>query len=239
MDKLPLSINPCPITEAIFEIRFDTTFPDDAVFGIVYNQFKDEFQKVEQLPILQLPAAIRATDPNLKYSPHYKIIKDNFIIQIGPKVFSLANINNYDGWKIFSKKIYEIYKKLRELNLIKNEIRTALRYINVFSGINILTKSNLIIHLNENRLGENQINFTAEIPYDQGTSNLRLINSAIVQIDQKIINGSLIDVDTEVKLEKFDTFEKAVECAHITEKKLFFSLLEKEFLSSLNPIYEE
>lgn len=41
--------------------------------------FKDEFQQVEQLPVLQLPAAIRNHDSNLKFTPHYKIKKDNFI----------------------------------------------------------------------------------------------------------------------------------------------------------------
>ncbi len=92
MEKLPLSINPCPIIEAIFEIRFESSFPGDAIVGIVYNRFKAEFQNVTQLPVLQLPAAIRTQDPNLKFSPHYKIENNNFIIQIGPNVFSLANI---------------------------------------------------------------------------------------------------------------------------------------------------
>ena len=59
MKKLPFSIDPCPILEAIFEIRFESSFPGDAIFGIVYNEFKDEFQEVEQLPVLQLPAAMR------------------------------------------------------------------------------------------------------------------------------------------------------------------------------------
>jgi len=45
MDRLPVSINPCPIAEAIFEVRFETTYPGDAIFGIIYNPFKDEFPK--------------------------------------------------------------------------------------------------------------------------------------------------------------------------------------------------
>lgn len=239
MDKLPLSINPCPIMEAIFEIRFESSFPGDAIFGIVYNQFKDEFQNVEQLPILQLPAAIRVHDPNLRFTPHYKIKENNFIIQIGPNVFSLTIINDYCGWKVFSKKIYETYNKLSELKLIRKQFRTALRYINILPDINIFEKSNLCIQLNNEKLGNNQINFTTEIPYEQGASNLRLINLAEAIFENKVIRGSIVDIDTHVQLDKFDIFEKAIECAHTAEKRLFFSLLEKEFLSSLNPIYEE
>ncbi len=238
MDKLPISINPCPIIEAIFEIRFESSFPGDAIFGIVFNQFKDEFQNVEQLPILQLPAAIRDQDPNLKFTPHYKIKKDNFIIQIGPNVFSLTNIKEYCGWKIFSKKIHDTYTKLSKLNLIQKQLRTALRYINMLPDINIFEKTNLAIHLNDEKLGENQINLTAEIPYEHGSSNLKLISFAEAIVEKRSIKGSIVDIDTHVQHDKFENFQKVVERAHIEEKKLFFRLLEKQFLKTLNPVYE-
>lgn len=239
MDKLPLTINPCPIIEAIFEIRFDSSLPGDAIFGVVYNQFKDEFQDVEQLPVLQLPAAIRAQDPNLKFTPHYKIKKDNFIIQIGPNVFSLTNLKEYCGWEIFSKKISETYRKLTDLGLIREQSRTALRYINILPNINIFAYSNLEIQLNGEKLGEKQINFTAEIPHSHGASNLKLINFAEALFNNKAIKGSVIDIDTQVNIEQFKTFMEAIECAHLAEKELFFNLLEKDFLSTLNPTFEE
>lgn len=237
MDKLPISISPCPIIEAIFELRFSSSFPGDAIFGIVYNQFKDEFQTVEQLPVLQLPAIVRDKDPNLKFTPYYKIKNNNFIIQIGPNVFSLANLKDYCGWVNFSEKILYTYNKLSELKLIGKQLRTALRYINLFPDVNIYEKSNLCIQLTNQRLSKHQINFTAEFPYDQGVSNLRLINFAEVLFDNKIMRGSIVDIDTQVHHDRFNNFKEAIECAHTAEKALFFSLLEKEFLSSLNPIY--
>ncbi|MEA3416431.1 MAG: TIGR04255 family protein [Thermodesulfobacteriota bacterium] len=239
MNKLPVSINPCPIIEAIFEIRFESSLPDDAIFGIVYNQFKDEFQQVEQLPVLQLPAAIRNQDPNLKFTPHCKIKKDNFIIQIGPKVFSLVNLKDYCGWDKFSKKIHDTYNKLSELKLINKYYRTALRYINVFPDINIFNKSNLKIQLNDEQINDNKINFSSEFPYEYGSSNLKLINHAEVAIENLVIKGSIIDIDTNVEINKFGNFQDAIECAHHAEKTLFFDLLGNEFLLSLNPVYEE
>ena len=239
MNKLPVSINPCPIIEAIFEVRFESSLPDDAIFGIVYNQFKDEFQQVEQLPVLQLPAAIRNQDPNLKFTPHYKIKKDNFIIQIGPKVFSLANLKDYCSWAKFSKKIHDTYNKLSELKLINKHYRTALRYINVFRDINIFNKSNLKIVLNDELINDNKINFSSEFPYEYGASNLKLINHAEAAIENQVVKGSIIDIDTNVEINKFDSFQDAIECAHHAEKTLFFDLLGNEFLLSLNPVYEE
>jgi uncharacterized protein (TIGR04255 family) len=239
MNKLPVSINPCPIIEAIFEVRFESSLPDDATFGIVYNQFKDEFQQVEQLPVLQLPAVIRNQDPNLKFTPHYKIKKDNFIIQIGPKVFSLVNLKDYCGWDKFSKKIHDTYNKLSELKLINKYYRTALRYINVFPDINIFNKSNLKILLNDEQINDNKINFSSEFPYEYGASNLKLINHAEAAIENQVVKGSIIDIDTNVEINKFDSFQDAIECAHHAEKTLFFDLLGNEFLLSLNPVYEE
>ena len=239
MNKLLVSINPCPIVEAIFEVRLESSLPDDAIFGIIYNQFKDEFQQVEQLPVLQLPAAIRNQDPNLKFTPHYKIKKDNFIIQIGPKVFSLVNLKDYCGWDKFSKKIHDTYNKLSELKLINKHYRTALRYINVFSDINIFNKSNLKILLNDEQINDNKINFSSELLYEYGASNLKLINHAEAVIENQIIKGSIIDIDTNVEINRFDSFQDAIECAHRAEKTLFFDLLGNEFLLSLNPIYEE
>ena len=175
----------------------------------------------------------------MKFTPHYKIKKDNFIIQIGPNVFSLTNIKDYCGWKNFSEKIFDTYTKLSELKLIQKQFRTALRYINILPEINIFEKTNLGIQLNDEKLGKNQINFMAEIPYEQGASNLKLINFAEAIFENQLIKGSIVDIDTHVQLDKFESFKEAIECAHTAEKKLFFNLLEKKFLTTLNPIYED
>ena len=67
---LPKKINPCPILESIIELRFSTSFPHDAIFGIIYKEFKDLYPKVEPLPILQLPEIVRREDKNLLYKPY-------------------------------------------------------------------------------------------------------------------------------------------------------------------------
>ncbi len=237
MGKLPRSIDPCPIIEAIFEVRFESSFPGDAIFGIVYNQFKDEYKNTEELPILQLPAAIRNQDPNLRFSPHYKMRKNNFIIQVGPNVFSLTNVQEYCGWDLFSREIYNTFTKVKGLDLIKRQLRMALRYINIFSDINIFEKSNLVISLNNRQLSQDKINLLAEIPYAHGTSNVKLINYAEARFESQIIAGSIVDIDTNVRYEDFEDIRQAIESAHMEEKALFFNMLDDEFLRTLNPVY--
>ena len=237
MDKLPVSIDPCPIAEAIFEIRFETSYPGDAIFGIIYKRFKDAFPKVTKMPVLQLPAAIREQDPKLKYTPHYKLSRDDFIIQLGPNVFSLVNIGQYCGWHAFLDQINKTYDKIAELNIIEKHKRTALRYINVFDETNIFEKSTLTVNLNRKTLSSLKTNITVEIPHDHGFSTLRMINFAEARIEKRMVQGSIIDIDTQVATEKCVDFADAINKAHSAEKNLFFSLLQKDFLKTLNPVY--
>ena len=72
---IPTKITPCPIVEVIVELRFEADLPDEAVFGVIYSSFRNETGEIEKLPILQLPEALRSTDPNLIYKPHYRLRK--------------------------------------------------------------------------------------------------------------------------------------------------------------------
>ena len=239
MKGLPVSIDPCPIIEAIFEMRFESSYPRDAIFGIIYKQFKDEFHKVIQLPVLQLPPAVREQDPNLRFTPHYKITADNFTIQIGPNVFSLINTTKYCGWKLFFEKIKETYRRLSELEVMEKRNRTALRYINVFENLNIFDESTFEINLQGRKIGGNRMNVLTEMPYDSGTSDLKVVNFAEVRVEGKILRGSIIDIDTKVMVDRYADFSDAINRAHQAEKALFFSLLKEDFLQTLKPVYQE
>ena len=106
--KLPQKIEPCPIIDALFEIRFDTKMPLDAVFGIVYQIFAEEYNKPIDLPILEIPAVIRKEDPTLKYKPHHRMENDDFVLQIGPNMISFSSYPSYSGWYKFSNGIYDV-----------------------------------------------------------------------------------------------------------------------------------
>jgi uncharacterized protein (TIGR04255 family) len=239
--KLPKKITPCPITETIIEIRFESDVPEDAIFGVIYNEFKQEYSSFEKLPILQIPEVLRSRDPNLMFNPHYKSQAGNFLLQIGPKVFSLVNIEEYAGWEVFSGKIYSTFSALAELKIIKKVTRFGLRYINLFDGINIYEKSNFTIALNKIDFGKHNMNMTIEIPADDNYVNhLRMINRAQIRIEKEIHNGSIIDIDTvrvNFSGDFFATIREIAETAHIHEKTLFFSLLKEDFIASLNPVY--
>ncbi len=241
MEKLPRKISPCPIVEAVVELRFDSNIPSDAIFGIIYNEIRTEFPKVEKLPILQVPEAIRSKDPNLIYQAHYALRQDKFIFKIGPKVLTFSNINKYMGWEILFPKVVAIIRKINETKVIENAERIGIRYVNLFKS-SILEK----IHLDIKLIGEDVVEGTTNLRTELTDGDyLKIINIGNnIKVTSKDYNGSgsLIDIDciyefSQSESDYFNEYEKVINEGHEIEKRTFFSLLKDDFLAEFNPEY--
>lgn len=236
---LPKKISPCPIVEANIEIRFESEMPPEAVFGVVYNQFKNEYKGLEKLPILQIPEEIRSQDPALMFQPCYRLTNDNLIISIGPKVISIACVKEYVGWDDFSAKALEILLKINESGIISKLLRVGLRYINFFDG-NILDRIDLSAKIGESSLASNNTFIKTEFTRNEYSIVLQVANNANILVSNKQKIGSIIDIDTSISQFNKDTFgvsSKLLGAAHAEGKQFFISLLKKDFLESLNPQY--
>lgn len=238
MHDLPNKINPCPIKEVVFEIRFSSDLPEDAIFGIVFNQFKDEYNNsAVPLPILEIPTVVRNQDPNLVFSPHYKMESEYFTMQVGPKVISLVNIKEYVGWNNFRDKILATFKVLQEINIIKTIDRVALRYINIFQDTNIYSDSNISVLLEDKPIESPAINLTTQMQNSDIMNTIRVISGAKAQLANELINGSIIDIDSSIISINPDEFTDILEKIHEEEKKLFYRIIGSEYLKQLNPVY--
>jgi len=238
--RIPKKISPCPIIEAISEVRFEPLVPTEAIFGFIYKEIQVDYPTVDKLPILQLPDFMRESDPTFTFAPHYKMSNENFIIQVGPRVLSISNINDYIGWPIFSVKIFELLKKILQLGIIGDIQRISLRYINFFEN-NIFNISNLKYFLRDDFLGQFGSMITVEIPSDGLMNAIRMGNNAEIKIDaDHILKGSILDIDTfrpgPIRPD-FSELVNIVEQCHETEKHLFYKILKTDFISGLNPEY--
>lgn len=236
--KLPNKITPCPIVETILEIRFEASLPGDAVFGILYNQFKSRFGNLEKTPILSIPEQFRQTDPTFRFHPHYKLSADNFILQIGPDVFSISNTKEYVGWENYRSLIADCIKDLFAANVVKKVSRVALRYINIFENMNIFNNLTLDISLLNHSIKDNNINFSSEFKNGDFVNLLRIVNNAHATVGKESLNGSVIDIDTSYSNHienNLETIMPLIEQAHSIEKEFFFTLLNKEYTDTLQP----
>jgi uncharacterized protein (TIGR04255 family) len=62
-EKLPISVEPCPIVEALAEIRFEPSVSPDAVFGYAHRALQENFPKATDLPGRAIPEAMRISNP--------------------------------------------------------------------------------------------------------------------------------------------------------------------------------
>lgn len=235
--ELPKKINPCPIVDSILELRFSTSLPHDAIFGIVYSAFKNEYKKNESLPILQLPEPVRKNDPNLKFKPYYRLLNDKFVIQIGADVLTISSFPQYVGWTSFQTEINSFYNTIKALSIIDNVSRIGLRVINFFPKTDIFQNAKISVSVSENPITSQKTLLNTEFEYEHGIkSTLNISNNAQINLQ----HGSVIDIDTFCDYNKeFDVASvmKEVDIIHIKEKTLFFSLLKSEFLKQFNPEY--
>ena len=239
--SLPKQITPCPINQAVVEIRFNSTLPPDAVFGVVYNKLKDSYKTAEQLPILQIPEAVRNNDSNLLYQPHYKLTKDYYAFQVGPKVISIAITDQkYTTWDSYYEEIQDVFEKIKEIDFISNVLRVGLRYVNIFAE-DIWENINIKVKIIENEIAGEEIFLRTVLLRDEYKVMLQAGNQLNVEQNNQVVgNASVIDIDTSIDGENINFFgdmNSILEKCHSIEKEIFFGLLKEEFKNSLNPEY--
>lgn len=241
MIRIPSKISPDPIFEATFEIRFETLFPYQAIVGIIFaalhhSEFGD---KIENLPITNLPVHIWQMDPNLTYQPHVRISKNNYIVQIGPRMISLSAGKPYPGWKDFYSKINLLLDSLSKTKVMSRIERIGLRYINFFT-FNIAEQVKVKLKFDDIEITENapfSLKFEI-IDDDQKLKHVIHYSSQASFNDNPSLNGWLIDIDTIV-LDEIIVENKIGELAekvHTAEKEIFFKkILTESFIESLDP----
>lgn len=242
--QLPKKITPCPIEEVIVEIRFESSFQAEAIFGVVYGALSNSYPNLESLPILQIPEFIRAQDRNLIFQPHHRLRRDNYSLQIGPKVVSVVLGKEYSGWDAYKSEIHAVFDKINELNFINKISRVGIRYIDFFEG-DIFKNLNLQLSIyGENAITEQTFVRTL-LKRGDFDCLLQVGNNMTIDTTSAPTRvGSIIDIDmsnTEVSVQTSNQFFREVyallEQGHDIQKDLFFNLLKPEFLATLNPVY--
>ncbi len=245
MKPIPFKLAKCPIEEAVFEIRFTSVFPPEAVFGIFYQLIGKYFPdtNLTKLPILQIPEAFRQSDPNLTYQAHYRMQKDNFVVSLGPRNLVFSILKPYTGWDGWQAFIQSIVKELTDNNVFSVVERTGLRYINFFDK-ELFSIANAKVILTENILTDQSTTLRTEIRDKEFLKILQLANNVAVQQDNRSFIGSIIDIDIVLNLNVDNynfsqTIDSVLNSSHKKEKELFFNLLADEFIINLEPEYHE
>lgn len=250
----PLRLEKAPIVEAIVEIRFTTSLPADAVFGVIYPLLEKTYPTYTQLPIMQLPAEIRKREVNLKYQAYYQLQGDGpLLIGVGPNVISIGyskynanKIIDYPGWTNYiSDEASRIIKTVLEnLPAIKVE-RLGIRYQDFFESTNIFEGTEPSFEFPK-RTTQSLMVKTAIVDSDM-VHGVTISNNANINIHMRdenfeVKNGSILDIDTaidNIDENAFDDIKSLLTRVHGANKNLFYEILKKDFVDSLGAIYAE
>ena len=239
--KYPVKLEKAPIYEVSLELRFKSIYPPEAVFGVIYSHIKEPFSaKPTPHPIMQLPEKIRLNDPALRYNPYYKIENDNMELNIGPEVVSFVNRQRYLGWEAFSTIFYKTFGNLIDSQVFNVIHSMNLRYINVFEE-NIFNHINLKIIFDSDDIHSQPIDFKTVLYRENFENFIRLGNSFDIEIEDKIVKRSIVDISCKSKIENTESFLKnpsdLIEKAHRIEKQIFFQTLKKDYIKTFEPDY--
>lgn len=238
---LPKRLMNCPIVDALLEIRFTSNLNRSAVFGYIYSLLQNSYPgPVFNLPLSQIPDAIREKDPNLQFKPIYRIEGIETVLQIGPDMITLSSKLPYIGWDKLESQAIEIISRLKDKGAIDKVLRFGHRYINFFEGC-IDERLNLSVNFVDGYSAQN-IQIRSEVSDGLFTNTLQYSNSAEYRpADLSVVKkGSIIDIDT-FRVYSDDYFlnniKEEINTAHVSEKNLFYSLLKPDFIKELNPEY--
>ena len=231
-----------PIIDAVAEVRFSSIIPNDAVIGLVYSNLQDTFGKPENLPILQIPAALRENDPNLRYQACYKFTKPGNVLLIGPHNVALSTYPYLD-WASASPLLGEILSRLNAVQLFDRIERIGLRYVNFFENLNICDHSTLRLEVRNTSIAKQSVTLRTETNYNDFKVITQISNSATAQVAGESKSGSILDLDVvkddfnimadSLPVSLMNLFVSANEVADFA----FFNLLADDFIATFGPEY--
>ncbi|MCC5811291.1 MAG: TIGR04255 family protein [Ectothiorhodospiraceae bacterium] len=248
-DRVPVRLKHDPIVEALWEIRFSSETPSvsDLLPGLIFQNLKRQYSRIEKLPVSQLPAPVLQSDPSLRYAPQVRLVGPKYSVQVGNKVVSLSCPAPYSGWEQFEFHILELADALKETQLLDKIERFSLKYVDFisFDESPSLDWIRFDLKLGARSLSNNPIQLRTEIRERDLLKIVQVVNPANVRMEKgekKSVSksGLLVDIDTiddKSSSDFWTEFPSRLKHVHDEGKKLFFEILSPSTRERLGPEY--
>jgi uncharacterized protein (TIGR04255 family) len=239
-ERLPIRITPCPIVEAAFEVRFNSTQPWENMPGLLCGHIQERYPRQERLPMADIPEEVRRQAPFFQPLPLLQFLGDDFLIQIGPRCLSLVtHPNAYPGWEAIREELRWLVDKAGKAGFIGETERIGVRYIDFFQA-NVFENLQMQLVFGEHPSTAAQTEVTTILRRAPMTIRLHATNAAIAGGGESVRSGSVLDVDAWFGALEADLFVNGMDRfaqAHQAIKGLFFGLMKPHFLATLKPEY--
>lgn len=233
----PKRINPDLLKDSIVEIRFTTKLEQRLLIpglmhgSLVQRGFKLLSNAAEELK----PKGAQITLNLGPTQPTY--FNDVITCKVTPFGFMFNCKEKYIGWENYKSEIQNVIKLAYDLQFVEVFYRVGLRYINTISSGFIFEKTSDNVSISFKNLEIQNTNLKTEVVEKDFKILVNIGDDYIIQTSQEKV--SLLDIDVihekPAGYSSIDEMLHFLEECHVREKSLFFSLLNPDFVSSLNP----
>lgn len=239
-NRLPTRISPCPIVEAVVEVRFVSTESWRNMPGMFHPLIRERYPEQQELPLASLPDDLRSRDPAFTWQPLLQYGGANLNVQFGPRVLSLVtHSHHYPGWKTLEEELSWLFGRLEQSGIISETERIGLRYVDFFES-DVWPMLDMGVRIAGETLTSGELSTTVVMRHPECQVRLQVSNGAFFQAASGVKRGSVLDLDVWHLGGDGSLFSDGLDRVrrlHQTSKEVFFGLLKPEFLNSLNPEY--
>jgi uncharacterized protein (TIGR04255 family) len=186
-ERLPTRITPCPIVEAILEIRFVTSESWRTLPGLLYTKIRERYTEQKDLPLATFPEEIRRQQVAFAHLPLMQFLSADFLIQFGPRVVSLVTKpNKYPGWTALEREMTWLLDQVKESGFISEGERLGVRFLHQ----NIFNQLILGVSVGQEPLTSGETAVTSVLRKKPFSARLHITNSAISGGETEVRTGS-------------------------------------------------
>lgn len=236
---IPVKIENDGLRETIVAVKFNTDYNlsklESVVEDYLYSIPENDFAKVET----------REIDKEIEDSPDRGssfFYTDNvYKVIVKKDQVSFNCMSEYTGWDNYFRFIYGCLQSLQGY-IISNYV--LIRYISSYPDLSLesFLDGNIEYPHFDSAIKEQVHMIKCKLLKDDGMAFgmglIRLFDSVDFQQQmQSIIDVEIQSIDFSAAGNNFDAMIEFINDGHLFEKKLFYSLLTKEFVDSKNPTY--
>lgn len=246
--KLPIRLKREPLLDAVFECRFESLSPASNVLPGYLVSKLNGIGSIENMPAMDLPLAVRNTDPNLFYSPLISLSWGKFKILVSDRSFVVSCAMPYPGWVEFRASILEVLSAVAQLEIVSKVQRYSMKYTDLIPASTTEDQAAIVdlkLNIGMHSFEGEGFDIRTELDRDGFRHILRIVSGASIGLSDGTSRvGLVIETDTlrVMSHEKFSVWAKGVspdlESMHIANKAVFFGCLSEEGLNLVEPEYD-
>ncbi|MBA2329509.1 MAG: TIGR04255 family protein [Flavisolibacter sp.] len=248
--SLPRKITPSNLKEAVVEIRYISRLPFEVLIGIFYKALANDYtysnRPIKPMPVRQPIPAKMGQEITIRIGNLSLFYNDKISIQLAEQSIVFTSLDEYIGWKEYKPELEKALTKLYSTKTIMQCIRVGLRYISEYENKNLKDCIKFSFSFGLPQVESETTGFHSEFMYNNSKIVLNLSNKVPFIKQQssgnqaEIITTSIVDIDVisdNLTLTSLEELLKAIEENHTKEKEIYFSMLQPDYLESLNPEY--